>query len=57
MILVHLQEPVTIDELKKKLKDIEHMAPEQMIRDTTGNNHKKCEACKQAEGDHFKSFL
>ena len=32
MILLHLHEPVTID-LLKKLKDIEHMVPEQMILD------------------------
>ena len=57
MILVHLQEPVTIDELKKTVKDIEHMVPEQMIRDATGNIHKKYKACKQAEGNHFESFL
>ena len=47
MILVHLYESVTIDELKKIVKDIEHMVPEQMIRDAMGNIHKKCEACKQ----------
>ena len=57
MILVHLREPVTIDELKKTVKDIEHMVPEQMIRDATGNIHKKYKACKQAEGNHFESFL
>ena len=56
MILVHLQEPVTIDELKKTVKDIEHMVPEQMIRDPTGNIPKEGKACKQSEGDHFKSF-
>ena len=57
MILVHLHEPVTIDELKKPVKDIEHMVPEQMIQEAIGNIHKKCKAYKQAEGDHFESFL
>ena len=60
MILVHLHEPESINELKKKtVKDIviEHMVPEQLIRDATGNIHKKFKACKQAEGDHFESFL
>ncbi len=37
MIQVHLQKPVTIDELKKTDKDIERMVPEQMIRDAMGN--------------------
>ena len=44
MILVHLHEPESINELKKKtVKDIviEHMVPEQLIRDATGNIHKK----------------
>ena len=44
MILVHLREPVTIDELKKTVKDIEHMVPEQIIQDKMGNIHKKCNA-------------
>ena len=57
MILVHLHEPMTIDELKKTVKDIEHMVPEQIIQDAMGNIHKKCEACKQADGDHFESFF
>ena len=57
MILVHLREPVTIDELKKTVKDIEHMVPEQIIQDKMGNIHKKCNARKQAEGNHIESFL
>ena len=57
MIQVHLQKPVKIKELKETVKDIERMVPEQMIWDAMGNIHKKCEACKQAEGDHFESFL
>ena len=57
MIQVHLQKLVTINELKKTVKVIEHMVPEQMIRDVMGNIHKKCKACKQAEGDHFECFL
>ena len=28
-----------------------------MIRDAIGNIHKKYKACKQAEGNHFESFL
>ena len=40
MILVHLHKPVIIDELKKTVKNIKHMVPEQMIRDATGNIHK-----------------
>ena len=42
---------------KKKFKDIIHMIPEEMIQDTVGNIHKKCKDRKQAEGDHFESFL
>ena len=57
MILVHLHELATIDELKKTVIDIEHVVPEQMIQDAMGNIHKKCKACKQAEGDHFGSLL
>ena len=57
MILVHLHEPVTINELKKTVRNIKHMVQEQMIRDATGNIPKKCEAYKQAEGDHFESFF
>ena len=57
MIQVHLQKLVTINELKKTVKDIKHMVPEQMIRDAMGNIHKKCKACKQAEGDLFEPFL
>ena len=57
MIQVHLQKLVTINELKKMVKVIEHMVPEQMIRDVMGNIHEKCKACKQAEGDHFDSFF
>ncbi len=51
------RKPATIIELKKKtLKDIVHMIPEQMIQDTVhGNIHKKCNASKQAEGNHFES--
>ena len=56
MILVHLREPVTIKKLKKTVEDIERMVPEQMIQDATGNIPKKGKACKQSEGDHFKSF-
>ena len=57
MILVHLHESVTIEELKKTVKDIEHIVLEQMVRDATANIHKKCKAYKQAEGDQFVSFL
>ena len=42
---------------KKNVKDIEHMVPDQMIRDAMGNIHKKCKAYKQAEGNQFESFL
>ena len=55
MILVHLHEHD--HELKKSVKNIKHMVPEQMIQDATGNIHKKCKAYKQAEGNHFESFL
>ena len=44
MILVHLHEPATINELKKTVEDIKHMVPEQIIRDAMGNIHKKFEA-------------
>ena len=63
MILVHLHGPVTIDELKKIVKDIEHMVPEQMIRDASSNIHKKYKLkatnlslfCKKKNS--FKFFL
>ena len=48
---------MTIDELEKTVKEIEHMFLEQMIWGAMGNIHKKCKACKQVEGDHFESFL
>ena len=57
MIHLRQQKPLTINGLKKKFKDIVHMIPEEMIQDTVGNIHKKCKDCKQAEGDHFESFL
>ena len=58
MILVHLHEPVTMDELKKKLlKDIVHIVQEQIIQNARGNIHKECVAYKQAESDHFESFF
>ncbi len=34
-----------------------YMIPEQMIQDPMGNIHKKYNTRKQAEGDHFESFL
>ena len=34
-----------------------HIISEQMIQDPVGNIHKKCNARKQAEGDHFESFF
>ena len=57
--LFHLrkQKPLIINGLKKTFKDMVHIIPEQMIQDQVGNIHKKCNAHKQAEGDHFKSFL
>ena len=42
---------------KKTFKDMVHMIPEQMIQDPVGNIHKKCNARKQAEGNHFESFF
>ena len=48
---------MNIDELEKTVKDIEHMVLEQMIWVAMGNIHKKYKACKQAEGNHFESFL
>jgi len=33
------------------------MLPGQMIQNATDNIHKKFKAYKQAEGDHFESFL
>ena len=57
MIHLRQQKPSIINGLKKLFKDIVHMIPEQMIQDIVGNIHKKCNARKQAEGDHFESFL
>ena len=57
--IIHLceQKPSIINGLKKTFQDMVHMIPEQMIQDPVGNIHKKCNARKQAEGDHFESFL
>ena len=57
--MIHLpqQKPSIINGLKKWFKDIVHMIPEQMIQDIVGNIHKKYNARKQAESDHFESFL
>ncbi len=57
--MIHLREqkPSIINRLKKTFKDMVHMIPEQMIQDPVGNINKKCNAHKQAEGNHFKSFL
>ena len=57
MIHLHKQKPLIINELKKTFIDTVHMIPEQMIQDPVGNIHKKCNARKQAEGNHFESFL
>ena len=57
IIIVHIHELVTIDELKKTVKDIELMVPEQMIQNMMGYICKKCEVCKQAGGDQFVSFF
>ena len=34
-----------------------HTIPEQMIKDPVGSIHKKYNARKQTEGNHFESFL
>ena len=57
MIHLRQQKPSIINGLKKLLKDIAHMIPKQMIQDIVGDIYKKCNARKQAEGDHFESFL
>ena len=57
MIRLCKQKPSIINELKKTFEDMVHMIPEQMIRDPVGNIHKKYNALKQAEGNHFESFL
>ena len=57
MIHLRQEKPSITKGLKKFFKDIVHMIPEQMIQDIVGNIHKKCNARKQAEGDHFESFL
>ncbi len=57
MIHLRQQELSIINGLKKLFKDIVHMIPGQMIQDIVGNIHKKCNDLKQAEGDHFESFL
>ena len=57
--MIHLseQKPSIINGLKKTFKDMVHMIPEQMIQDPVGNIQKKYNARKQAEGNHFESFL
>ena len=57
MIHLRKQPPSIINELKQTFKDMVYMIPEQMIQDPVGNIHKKCNARKQAEGDHFESFF
>ena len=57
MIHLRKQKPSIINGLKKTFKDMVHMIPEQIIQDPVGNIHKKSNARKQAEGDHFESFL
>ena len=57
MIYLREQKPSIINGLKKTFKNMVHMIPEQMIQDPVGNIHKKCNARKQAEGNHFESFF
>ena len=57
MIYVCWQKPATIDELKETFKDIASTVPEQMIQDAMGDFCKRCNACKWADGNHFKSFF
>ena len=56
-IQLRKKKPSIINELKKTFKDMAHMIREQMSQDPVGNIHKKCNARKQAEGNHFESFL
>ena len=52
------QKTSIINGLKKTFKDMVNMSiSEQMIQDPVGNIHKKSNARKQAEDDHFESFL
>ena len=57
MIHLRKQKPSFINAMKKTFNDMVRMIPEQMIQDPVGNIHKKCNARKQAEGNHFESFL
>ncbi len=57
MILVHLHEPVTMDDMKRTVEDIEYMVPEQIIRDAMGNIHKKCEPANKLEATTLIHFF
>ncbi len=57
MIHLRKQKLSIINGLKKTFKDMVHMIPEQMIQNPVGNILKKYNARKQAEGNHFESFL
>ena len=44
-------------ELKKTVKDIGHMVPEQMIRDAIGNIHKKAKPANKLKASTLSLFL
>ena len=57
MIHVRRQKPATLDELKTIVEDVAATVQEDMIRAAVGNIRKRCQACEEAKGGHFESFL
>jgi hypothetical protein len=54
---VYGKNPHTLDELKDNIRvKISHITREE-LRHVAGNIFRKCEACLQAEGHHFKILL
>ena len=57
--MIHLlkRKPATIKKLKVVVKDVARTIPVDLIRAALTNVQKRCQACIQAEGDHFDAFL
>ena len=57
MMHVRRRKPATIEQLKAVVEDVARTVPVDMIRAAVGNVRKRCQACIQADGDHFEAFL
>jgi hypothetical protein len=57
MMHVRRRKPATIEELKAVVEDVARTVPADMIRAAVGNIRKRCQACVEADGRHFESFL